>query len=270
MREGFLHDLSRIQRDLLPALRERQATERIPPSVEREVSPEEGRTIIESLVSSEMRERLLAGADHVGDGVHLSRDIAGAPEDGTRHAHDFVTQMDDSGMQFLYIDPEHSMGKNANKSTLGLPRRGDMRPKVNIMYGVSFTPEGQIQGISLLRYRAEAIPSDQPRLQNNNEQRRMAMQMLADGEIPEILQGKENEITFRLDLRATETDEYAVTAQAREAANDEAVAQMLEDLMEGKALDANDPLFGQLERFRSIMRTHFPRHLDAGEFKKIG
>lgn len=158
-REGFLYDLGRIRRDLVPAVREIFSIDRIPPSVDRELSPEESQQFINSLIDAELRKELVEGVDSMEEGTHLSRDVVGTPEQGTRHAHDFVVHKEEDRHQLLYIDPEHGLGKNKNTTRFPF-RRGDIRPRVNIMYGMELHGDGHLQRASLLRYRAAAIPEE--------------------------------------------------------------------------------------------------------------
>lgn len=264
-----MHDLRRIQRDIIPALRECSPAQDAPAIVEKEISGEYEERFVDSLIDPEVRERLAELVAPLEHGTYLSRDIVGAPEKGTRHAHDFIAEKGDHGTQLFYIDPEHSMGKNKNNNPLGIPRRGDLRPKVNIMYAVQLREDGTIDTISMLRYRASAIPPEQKRLHKNREQFEMARKMFKSGDLPGVLQGKEHEITFRFDFRKEEDGHAKVAVQARQAESTEAVENMIDSVMNGKPMPAHDPMGGHLERFRSIMRTHFPRHLEAGNFKSV-
>lgn len=266
--EGFRHDLSRIRRDLIPALKERVPAVEAPPKAEVRLSPESAKKLIDSLIETRTMERITAGLSGLESGSYRAREKAGSPEKGTRHAHDFVVDTDEIGSDLFFVDPENVMGKNKNKNPLGLPRRGDLRPKVNIVYGVGLDADGQVSHISLLRYRASAIPEDKQWLHKNSAQLDLARSMLRDGDLPGILQDQEQEITFRLDLRPAQ-DGFAVTAQAREASNDGAVQDMINALASGDSLAANDPLEGYLERFRAIMRTHFPKHFENQNFKSL-
>lgn len=95
------------------------------------------------------------------------------------------------------------------------------------------------------------------------------MEMLDDGQLPDFLEKNENEIIFRLDVRQGDDGTMLVSAQSRHAPDQDALQRMLDHLISGEPMDSHDPLYGQLERFRAIMRTHFPRHLQEGNFKDI-
>ncbi len=258
----------RLRRDYIPGLKEIRPTERIPPTAEKILTPEKARTFAEALITNEQRLKLYSLVAPMADGSYRFRDIAGMPEDGNRHVHDFVIKKDSSGVQFFYIDPEHAMGVSKNKNPLNFPRIGDLRPKVNVMYTMELSPEGEVARIALLRYRASAIPKDKPQLNKPGEQLLMAQSMLGQGALPEVLQGHENEVTFYLDFWQM-TDEHKAVVHARSAPNAQAVEEMLEKMSTGQTLSSNNPLEGQLRRFRGIARTHFPKFLEEKKFQPL-
>ncbi|HEV7701847.1 MAG TPA: hypothetical protein VGO63_00145 [Candidatus Paceibacterota bacterium] len=255
----------RLHRDYIPAWKERRATDRIPPLVEKNLAPEEAGILAESLITSSQLLRLHNGIEPLQEGSYLFHESAGTVKDATRHVHEFIIQKKSSDTQLYYIDPEHTMGKSKNRSPLGIPRIGDLRPQVHVLYSAQLSPHGKIERISILRYRAAVIPEDQHHLNTPKEQFEMAKTILEKGTLPEILKGKENEITFWLDFRST-GDKYKIHAQARAAGDVQAIEKMLENLMKGQTMSSDDPLEGQLRRYRGIMRTYFPKYLEEKRF----
>lgn len=257
---------NRVSRDIIPGLLENIETQNIPPKVERVLESDKAEQFAASLITKETREKLDALVSAFPDGTYRSREAAGTPEDGSRHVHDFVIEKSGPSTRLYFIDPEHATGKSVNRGIL--PRRGDLRPQVNVLFSAELLKDDPVPRIALLRYRAAAIGEDKQHLNKPAAQLETARTMLTNGELPEFLQGKENQISFRLDLRS-EGDKHNVIVQARAVRNELDVENMVEKLTAGKSLPAHDPLEGQATRFRSIMRTHFPNHLRAGTFESI-
>jgi hypothetical protein len=268
MKEGLAYDLGRIRRDIIPAWQERKPTERVPPSVERTLTQEEARQFSESFIDAPKQIELNSLVASLPEGSYIARDIVGVPEKSTRHVHDFVIRKTSAGAQLFYIDPEQGMGKSKNRNPFRIPRRGDLRPQVNIIYSVELTPEGEMARISLLRYRAAVIPSEQQEMHKPSEQLQMAKSILATGTLPAVFEGNENEITFRLDFRPAK-DKFKVLAQARAAEGLETLEKMIENLTQGKAMSSHDPIEGQLRRFRGIIQTYFSKYLKQNAFKPL-
>lgn len=260
---------SRLRPHYIPAIQEAFPTEKIPPFAEKKLTSEEAKVLLKFLIKPEEQVRLNELVSSLPAGQYRYREAAGTPEQGNRHVHDFVIMKNASGVQLFWVDPEHAMGVNENKNFLKIPRRGDLRPKINVLYSMELTPEGEVARISLIRYRAAVIPKEKVELNKPSEQLKMAQLMLATGELPEVFQGKENEITFQLDYRVA-PDHHRVSVRAREnMVSIDTVEKMLAKLAAGQALNSKDPLEGQLERFRPIVRTHFPKNLKENKFKPL-
>lgn len=265
MEEGFLHDLNRIERDLVPALNEIEPTDELPVFGKEYLSDQAFQRVSEMLLPRKIRQRLLDAIVGMEDGMYLYREVVGFQEKATRHAHDFVLEISNGNIYFYFVDPEHSMGKG-KKEGLVL-RRGDLRPKVNILFATSLTSEGEIDRVSLLRYRADAISHEMKRLHKNREQLAIARSLIRDGALPDFLEDSEQNITFRLDMRPDDNHEgYDAVVQVRSVNDTEAVEKMIDRLLLGMDLPPQDPLEGYLERYRAIMRTHFLRHIESGEY----
>jgi hypothetical protein len=265
--------VGRIRRDIVPAFKEKFSTETVPCTVEQTVRAENAEKFSDSLIPSSIRLVLEKALKSMPDGTYRSREIAGSPEDGNRHVHDFIIRKDGVVVELFFIDPEHAMGKSNNTMRLPsttitipnpIPRVGDLRPKVNVLYAVKITAGRTVPDIALLRHRAAAIPESQQALNKPDAQLHIAEEMLISGLSPSFLAGKESEITFRLDMRQKEHDTYSIIGTAREASS----TKDLTDMIQGE-LPKSHPIEGQLERFRSIMRTHFPAHMRRGTFKLI-
>ena len=262
---GLRHHADRLLPDYLPALEERKAALEVPALFETRLTPSEAEIFLNTIVTREQCRRLADIIAEYPDGTHHFREEAGSPEDGTRHPHDFIFIKEGDTAKLFFVDPEHSVGKNINRNVGKLPRIGDLRPRVNVLYATELVGE-TIKKVSLLRYRAEAIPDDSKKLHKPKEQFSMAYRLLDNGELPEEVFYDEDvlrHITFRLDYRADEEDDASrVLIQARKADSSEAIAKMIGDYSHGQTLSRHSPLEGQIQRYRSIMRTHFPRHLE--------
>ncbi len=265
---GVAYHAGRVQRDYIPALQEKFPTEKAPAFVEKTFTPEIAKIFLKSLITPEQQKRLHDLASSLADGQYRFREAAGTPEQGNRHVHDFIILKSASGIQFFFVDPEHAMGASKNHRLLKILRRGDIRPQVNVLYSMELTPENEVARVSALRYRASVIPEDKPQLNKPGEQFKMAESLLASGDLPEVIRGKENEISFQLDFRPAQY-QHKVLVRARAARDSRAVGAMLEKLAAGQTLSSNEPLEGQLRRFRAIMRTYFPKYLEEGRFESL-
>lgn len=270
--EGYFSEeqsLGRLRRDYIPALRERFEARKDPLDVERTLSVPEAEKFAQSLISSEVQKLIADFTADLAEGNYRTREVAGEPGDGTRHVHDFVIEKSAADTQLFYVDPEHSMGKNKNSNILGIPRIGDLRPRVNVLYAVRVLPGDLIPEIELLRYRAAAIPPESPELNKPGAQLEMAELLLESGELPSVVKKQEKQITFRLSLRKNNEREYKSLIQARETSGTEHIKNIIEHLIKGEAVSSRDPIEGQLRRFKAIMRTHFPRLLKENRFVSL-
>ncbi len=118
--------------------------------------------------------------------------------------------------------------------------------------------------IAALRYKTNAI---EDRSTNNVKvQREFAQTMIETGELPHILDDRQPEISFAFDLRPSEEspDEYQFSARARGARTPEDLSDMLH---ERRAVSAS--VEQQMERYRAIMRTYFPRFVAEGKLARV-
>lgn len=258
---------TRLRPDYIPALVERYPTNKIPSFFERRLDTIAAQQFTESLLTPTQRVRLETALATLSDGMYVMDEPAGTHEDGNRHIHRFVIKKSGTTCEMFYIDPEHSMGKSINRNRLRLPRIGDLRPKVNVLYAAKLKLGEPIMSVAALRYRAAVIDKDHQELNKPAAQFKIAEDMLTTGKLPDILHGQENEITFWLNLRMQEGD-YEVSIQARAANNERDIQEMIAKMLRGEALPTHNPLEGQMRRFRAIMRTYFPRYLEENKFHR--
>lgn len=262
------HHADRLRPDYIPALLERYPTNKIPPRFETQITTAWAQKFSESLVTPAQHARLDRSLSHLADGTHIMEEVAGTPKDGNRHIHRFVVKKSGADIEMYYVDPEHSMGKSINHGKFGLPRVGDIRPRVNVLYVAKMTIGSPIISASLLRYRSAVITKDQQGLNKPTAQFKIAEQMIATGKLPQFLVGNQNEITFHLDFRK-QGDTYTVITQARAADTTQEVEALVQIMLGGKPLPLQDPLARQVTRFQAIMRTYFPRYLEENKFKLV-
>ena len=250
---GFERSVRRLRQEIIPPVLENIERKNPATLVEHEGAEagQQSSALREKLLPARMQKYLELELVSYPDGRYRARDIAGDPAIGTRHIHDFIvdikTQEEGSRETTLFVvDPEHSLGTNKNRKALPLPRRGDVRPKVCVLYAVQLHSSEQAPDISILRYKSSAI--DEPRLLKPEAQLSVAEDILRRPGVPSILEGKENKITFRLDVR----DDLARVQSQLSNTND------LEKLLEGKP--SSDMAEGQMRRF-SIFMNYFLRHL---------
>lgn len=265
--DGLRRLTDRIARNYLPGIRERLPADKVPPFADLNLSLSEVQQFCESLITPKTRAALDTHISQLPYGIHRVREIAGTPEDGTRHTHDFVIVKSKGYVELFFIDPEHAMGQSINRKHLpgikiSIPRRGDLRPQVNIIYGTRLYDGDSIPDLAILRYRASAIPENQKSMHKPSTQLEMAHDMLTNGNLPQIMNGKEDEVTFSILLQRALEQQYRVRMQARSAGS---VHELEEFMRKGK--DPSEGVIGQLERYRSIMRTHFPRLLATHSFE---
>jgi hypothetical protein len=243
----------RLINNYIPDLRDNFRTDMPPPiATEALRNPLEAMPLVERLMPREERAALEAAARSLEPGEYRARIAVGSVEKGTRHPHDFVLDREDGSTSLYFVDPEHQMGKSTNRGFL--LRNGDLRPKMSNLVAVRLAADSVIPDISVLRYRAVAL-SD-PHLLKMGSQLEVAKLMLADTEIPEILREKENEITYRLNVRPD-----SMLIQSRYASTDD-LHRFLQGGVSAKALE------GKLHSYRVIMR-HFLTHMAAGRFEPL-
>lgn len=253
------------RRRLIPALKEKIGFNNPPTSLDREVTESEALHIVESLISRPALQKITAHTKDLPDGLYSAREVVGVPESATRHVHDFYIEKSGESLDLYYIDPENAMG--ASRSKVLLPRRGDLRPKVNIIFATRIHGVGQpVPTVSLARYLSKALDNKQDRtLHKTSQQLELGRKMLQTGKLPEFLGAeKAKHLSFGLDVRPSYTDGlYQLKYSSQEAKKEEDLELALNDPSRGKV-----SLLGQLSRYTSIMRTHFPRLLEEGRFEK--
>jgi hypothetical protein len=242
----------RFIQNVVPDLRDNLRSDKIPPIASRKIeTPADVLPLMERLLPSNVQDRFFAETAHFASGEYRARVAVGSAEEGTRHPHDYIVQKSDEELVMYFVDPEHQMGMSKKHSKIPLPRKGDVRPKISTLISVRLYNDEAIPDISMLRYRAAAI-SD-PRLLKMDPQFEIAKQILTTGAVPDVLKGKENEITFRMNIRAEE-----MLAQSRYA-NQEA----LDDFLRGKK--SAPSIEGKVHSYGVIMR-HFLKHLSEQKF----
>lgn len=245
----------RFIRSVVPDLRDNLRSEKTPSvAVEKMQTPADALPLVERLLSTEVRGRFLTETAQFTPGEYRARIAVGSAEEGTRHPHDYILHKEDGGLVLYFVDPEHQMGKSKNHSPIPLPRKGNLRPKICTLIGVRVAETEVVPNISMLRYRAVAIAD--PQILKMGAQLEIAKQILATGGVPDILKEKENEITFRLNIRPDE-----ILAQSRYA-NQEELDRFLRGEQSASAVE------GKVHSFGVIMR-HFLKHLSEGRFKGI-
>jgi hypothetical protein len=122
-----------------------------------------------------------------------------------------LEKMEDGIANVFFIDPEHVVGRSKKEKGSLLPRRGDIRPRINAMYGATIDEHGDVPDIVALRYRSNEDSFPEGSFHKFGHQLDMARDLLAGGELPIELQEHEQEITFNFRLRDAEKS----TAQAR-------------------------------------------------------
>ncbi len=253
------------RRRLIPALREKIGFNNPPTSLDKEVTENEAKRIIESLISEVALQKIITYTKDLSDGLYSAREVVGLPESATRHVHDFYIEKSGESLDLYYIDPENAMG--ASRSKVLLPRRGDLRPKVNIIFATRIHGAGQsVPTVALARYLSKALDDKHDKtLHKTSQQLELGRKMLQTGKLPEFLdKEKAKHLSFGLDIRPSYTDGfYNLRYSSQEAKSEEDLERTLSDPSTGKV-----SLLGQLSRYTSIMRTHFPRLLEEGRFEK--
>ena len=244
----------RFVQNIVPDLKDNLESGKPPIEVvEKLDTPADAAPLAERFLPSEMRRQLESETADLELGEYRARVAVGSAEDGTRHPHDYIIEKEASSLTLYFVDPEHQMGKSKNKSPVHFPRKGDFRPKTSTLIGIKMTDGDEIPVISIIRYRAAAITDSH--LLKMEPQLEMVKSLLETGEIPEVLAGKENEITFRLNMRKD-----GLLVQSRYASPEE-----LELFLQGKPSAA--VLEGKVHSSNVIMR-HFLNHLESKRFQK--
>lgn len=248
---GF--ETGRILTNYIPDLRDNIPHKEAPPLVERAVSsPEQITPLLERLFTHEgenILAKLSSEMERFPEGTYRARIIVGTVEKASRHPHDFVLDVGSDAKSLYFVDPEHQTGRQKGKGIL--PRDGDLRPKMTTLLGVRFSSDNAVPDISILRFRAAAILD--PHLLKMAPQLEMARRLLQTGAVPEEIRGRENEITFRLNIR-----EDNMLAQSRYADK-----QDLSRLLSG---EKSVPALEGKARSYGIIMNHFLEHFRAGKF----
>ena len=217
-------------------------------------SPQEAARVTDRLLSPEKRERLLADIETLEDGTNLARIPVGKQEDGTRHAHDFIIAKQGDVATLYFVDPEHQMARNKKPEGKLLPRRGEVRPHVATLMALALSKGEPITSASIVRFRTATI--EDPYLLKMSRQLEEAQKLLGTRGLPDFLKDKENEVTFRLEVR-----EDGMEVQSRYA-----TPEQLELFLDGQG-DTTD-LHGKMWSYAQIL-DHFQTHLTEGKFKHL-
>jgi hypothetical protein len=243
----------RFIQNIVPDLRDNMSSEKAPVFATKTIeSIEDALPLVERFLPNGVKEQFLRETSEFEPGEYRARVAVGSAEEGTRHPHDYVVQKGDTDLTLYFVDPEHQMGMSKKRSRIPIPRKGDMRPKISTLIGMRMSEDTPIPDISMIRYRAAAITD--PHLLKMGPQFEVAKELFATGTIPEILRGKENEVTFRLNVRPEE-----LIVQSRYAHHEE-----LMRFLEGKI--SAPTLEGKLHSYGAILRQ-FLKHLRENRFR---
>ena len=256
--EGFRRtakeNIRRTVQNTIPDLRDAKTEEFAPASAMRELArPEDSLPFADRLFEPETRAAILAEAASLGDGEYKASIMAGTKEKATLHPHDYYLKKEGSRVQIYFIDPEHAMGKHKRLPTSPLIRSGDFRPPTVTLSAVEIA-EDTVPKLSMLWYRAPAVPHITDL--KMKAQYEVAKQMMErDSELPDLLKGKGNEITFHFVTRPN-----MMLAQGRYTN----IAE-LKQFMYGTH-DVNEALEGKAHAMNIIMRRAL-RLMREGAFK---
>ncbi len=240
--------------NVIPDLRDNLKRKNPPPLARESLEhPSEAGPLVERLFPKEIRESLLREVSVLEPGFHRARIVVGEKKKKNRHPHDFIIDTQEGKINLYFIDPEHQLGKSNNDSIIPFPRRGNLRPKVVTLFGIQLKEEEEIPDISILRFRAAAVAD--PYVLKMTAQLGVVIDLLKTGEVPDFLRGKENEITFRLNIRGGEAlvqSRYADSADLIGFLHGEKSAPALE----GKANSS------------TLIMGHFLKYLREGKFQR--
>lgn len=244
----------RVEQNILPDLRDNFGQEYPPGMVVRELSsPEASLPMADRLMAPETREAILSETEVMADGEYKATMMVGKKEEATLHPHDFFIRKEDGVVRVYFVDPEHAMGKHKRQDNSPLIRKGDIRPASVALLAAELAKD-TVPRLSMLWYRSQAI-DELPDLKMR-AQYGVARQLLEnDTELPDLLRGKGNEITFRFITRPN-----LMIAQGRYTDQAE-----LKSFMQGQH-DVNGPLEGKVSAANIIMR-HALRLLREDAFK---
>lgn len=204
----------------------------------------------------DLRPALWELAQQLPAGTHRARVAVGKTEDSTRHPHDFIIERREDEILFHFVDPEHQMGRSRNHENPGIPRKGDVRPKISTLISVRMHEGSNIPEIAMIRFRASALPDKQQL--KMGAQLEMAKTLLANEALPDALRDKKREITFRLVVDAPRGN---MSIQSRYA-----TAYELNGFLDGG--EGNGMLLGKARAF-SILMNQFRTHLAEGRFAPL-
>ncbi len=241
--EGAFNKLKRrVEQNILPDLRDNFAEDYSPTTVMQQLAtPEESLAMGDRLFAPETREALLTEAERLADGEYKATIMAGSKKEATLHPHDFYLQKEDDRIQVYFIDPEHAMGKHKRQKDSPLIRKGDIRPTTVALLAAELAPDA-VPRLSMLWYRSQAV--EHVTDLKMRAQYETAKELLRNNtELPDLLKGKGNEITFQFTTRPE-----VLVAQARYTSLPE-----LKYFTQGN-VDVNGALEGKVSASNIIMR----------------
>jgi hypothetical protein len=241
----------RFLNNIVPDLRDNFRTEEPPLSLTQKFE-DTGEYVhfIDSVFPHDTRKQLWEQLSTFKEGTHRARIKAGNLKQGTAHPHDYIIDKKREEISFYFIDPEHQLGKSKQKGMFPI-RTGDIRPKVSSLIGIKMTSGSDMPEISTIRFRTETIEDTQKL--KMEAQLQIARGMLKTGETPEILKGKEEEITFRMVI-----GEGSVLVESRYV-NQEDLKKFIKGESSAKALE------GKKDSFRAVM-GQFIKYSKDGSF----
>ncbi|TSC80924.1 MAG: hypothetical protein G01um101429_49 [Parcubacteria group bacterium Gr01-1014_29] len=171
--------------------------------------------------------------------------LVGEKEKGTRHPHLFVAERDTDGIQLFFVDPEHAVGK-----------QNILRPRIGNLMALRIYNDRSDPELAILRYRTKKIEEKDITVLKLQPQLEAARKLIHNEGVPKFLQGKEEEILFRIVIKQEKG-----LAQARYT-NKKSLQSFLQggkgsSLLEGKA-DSQQAIVNR-----------FIQYMEEGRFGKV-
>lgn len=245
----------RIRQSIIPDLRDNIPADKAPRKVRQELGPfGNAYALTERLLPQHMREELLEKSENLPEGYTYAILRAGSKEKGTLHMHSYAIRKEGAERSFFFLDPEHVMGNSRKKGQL--PKIANIRPKVNNLLAFKLGAADTTPTVSFIRFRTEAV-SGTPEAFTLEGQLEIAEAMLASGAVPKILEGHENEIVFRVDVRPE-----AAEVESRYASEED-----LKGFIAGGV--PSEMLKGRVRTQRTLGEKIL-KHLNNDKFRPIG
>lgn len=253
----FRFDKKTLFRNALPDVLENVPSFGSPPrsATEKLAAPADALPLLDRLLPEAVRTELREKASTLPPGEYRARVVVGTVEDATRHPHDYILIREEGLTSFLFVDPEHNMGKQKRQPNSPVFREGLIRPKVVRLMGMRFSDDEIVPELFTLHYRANAVES-QSQLKLS-AQLADAKLLLNEGSLPEFLRTRLQEVTFWLDMRPE-----SLRIQGRGASEDQ-LKTALRGIEGGSAT-----IDGKLDK-HEVLARHFITLLDGDRFGSL-